>query len=124
MKSNKLSKDVITHKLKIKWEWIKYISTKFAQNIFNQLQDPNKNIVQIVNPDKLLFITKYKSEVDLIKLDPENTSFEDTLFMSWLSESQKERVRSIWDLRKKERKARNQINLKYLIEEIQKWENI
>ena len=27
---NELSADVITHKLKIKWEWTKYVTKKFA----------------------------------------------------------------------------------------------
>lgn len=122
MKSNELSTEIITHKLKIKWEWVKYISKKFAQWIFWQLQDQTKNTVQIINPDTLTFITKYKSEVDLIKLDSESNELEDQLYLAWLKESQKERVRDIRDNRKKNREPRTPWTLKIIITKVKNWE--
>lgn len=115
MKSNELSTELITHKLKIKWEWIKYITKKLAENVFAQLQDQSKNTINIVNSKTLTFITKYKSEVDLIPLDAENKTFEDTIYTSWLSEIDKDKVRNIWDLRKKERKSLSQVSLNEII---------
>jgi hypothetical protein len=38
-------------------------------DIFEQLSDKDKTSILISNPKTLLFITKYRSEVDLIPLD-------------------------------------------------------
>lgn len=103
--SQELSTELITHKLKIKWEWVKYITKKLAMDIFEQLSDKDKTSILISNPKTLLFITKYRSEVDLIPLDWETKSFEDTLYFSWLPEHKKEIVRETRDLRKKENKS-------------------
>lgn len=113
--TKELSVDVITHKLKIKWEWVKYIWKKVAENIFNQLSDKNNSTITIANPNNLTYITKYRSEVDLIPLDKESKDFEDILYMSHLSEDQKEEVRDIWELRKKEKKHRSEGILKNII---------
>lgn len=115
-KNTELSTDVITHKLKIKWEGIRYITQEFAKEIFHQIIDNSKQTITIVNPKTFTFITKYKSEVEIIKLDDENSDFEDFLYRYWLTESQKEEVREIWDLRKKEKKPRTNGVLKNIIE--------
>ena len=115
---NELSSDVITHKLKIKWEWTKYVTKKFAESLFEQILDQTKQTITIVNPKTLAYVTKYKSEIELIPLDWENSDFEDILYRFWLSERQKEEVREIWDLRKKEKKPRTNGFLKNIIEYI------
>ena len=115
---NKLSTDVITHKLKIKWEWTKYVTKKFAESLFEQILDQTKQTITIVNPKTLAYITKYKSEIELVPLDWENSDFEDLLYKYWLTESQKDEVRDIWNLRKKERKPRTNGVLKNIIEYI------
>jgi len=113
---NELSADVITHKLKIKWEWTKYVTKKFAESLFEQILDQTKQTITIINPKTLAYVTKYKSEIELIPLDWENSDFEDILYRFWLTESQKEEVREIWDLRKKEKKPRTNWVLKNIIE--------
>ena len=115
---NELSSDVITHKLKIKWEWTKYVTKKFAESLFEQILDQTKQTITIVSPKTLAYVTKYKSEIELIPLDWENSDFEDILYRFWLSERQKEEVREIWDLRKKEKKPRTNGVLKNIIEYI------
>jgi len=110
-----LSTIVITHKLKIKWEWTKYISEKMAESIFKQFKDQKTKIITIVNEENFSFITKYKSEIDLIKLNSESRDFEDTLFLSWLSEERKETIRDIWGIRQKERKSRTNTVLQNII---------
>ena len=115
---NELSADVITHKLKIKWEWVRYITYKFAQELFAQIADNSKQTITIVNPKTFTYITKYKSEIEIVPLDWENSDFEDILYRFWLSERQKEEVREIWDLRKKEKKPRTNGVLKNIIEYI------
>lgn len=115
-KSTELSTDVITHKLKIKWEGTRYITQEFAKEIFAQIKDGSKQTITIVNPKTFTFITKYKSEVDVMKLDDENSDFEDFLYRYWLTESQKEEVRDIWEMRKKEKKPRTKWVLKNIIE--------
>ena len=115
-KNNELSTDVITHKLKIKWEPTKYITSKFAQELFAQIADPSKQTISIVNPKNFTYITKYKSEIELICRDWENSDFEDFLYKYWLTESQKEEVRDIRELRKKEKKPRPNWVLKNIIE--------
>lgn len=115
---NELSADVITHKLKIKWEWIKYVTKKFAESLFEQILDQTKQTITIINPKTLAYVTKYKSEIELIPLDWENSDFEDILYKNWLSERQKEEVREIWDLRKKEKRPRTNGILKNIIEYI------
>ena len=115
---NELSADVITHKLKIKWEWTKYVTKKFAESLFEQILDQTKQTITIINPKTLAYVTKYKSEIELIPLDWENSDFEDILYRFWLTESQKEEVREIWDLRKKEKKPRTNGVLKNIIEYI------
>ena len=113
---NELSADVITHKLKIKWEWTKYVTKKFAESLFEQILDQTKQTITIINPKTLAYVTKYKSEIELIPLEWENSDFEDILYRFWLTESQKEEVREIWDLRKKEKKPRTNWVLKNIIE--------
>lgn len=114
--SQELSTELITHKLKIKGEWVKYITRKFAENIYGQLIDKEKTNVIIANPKTLTFITKYKSEVDLIPLDKDSQSFEDTLYYSWLPEHKKELVREARELRKKENKTLTILVLKNIID--------
>ena len=118
MQSTKLSKNVITHKLTIKWEWTKYIPEDFAKTIFSQLADPTKKTITIANPEIMLFITKYRSEVQLVPLDNENRSFEDKIQMSWLNIDQRERFRNIWIQRKKENKSISDISFNKLIKAI------
>jgi len=113
---NELSADVITHKLKIKWEWVRYITYKLTQELFAQIADNSKQTITIINPKNLTYIIKYKSEIEIVPLDWENSDFEDILYKNWLSESQKEEVREIWDLRKKEKKPRTNGVLKNIIE--------
>lgn len=113
---NELSADVITHKLKIKWEWVRYITYKFAQELFEQIADNSKQTITIVNPKTFTYITKYKSEIEIVPLDWENSDFEDFLYKYWLSERQKEEVREIWEMRKKEKKPRTNGVLKNIIE--------
>ena len=113
---NELSADVITHKLKIKWEWVRYITYKFAQELFEQIADNSKQTITIVNPKTFTYITKYKSEIEIVPLDWENSDFEDFLYTYWLSERQKEEVREIWEMRKKEKKPRTNGVLKNIIE--------
>ena len=115
-KSTELSADVITYKLKIKWEWTKYVTKKFAESLFEQIADQTKQTITIVNPKTLAYVTKYKSEIELIPLDWENSDFEDLLYKYWLTESQKDEVREIRNLRKKERKTRTNWVLKNIIE--------
>lgn len=115
---NELSADVITHKLKIKWEWVRYITYKFAQELFAQIADNSKQTITIINPKNLTYITKYKSEIEIVPLDWENSDFEDFLYKYWLSERQKEEVREIWEMRKKEKKPRTNGVLKNIIEYI------
>ena len=78
--------------------------------------DQTKQTITIINPKTLAYVTKYKSEIELIPLDWENSDFEDILYRFWLTESQKEEVREIWDLRKKEKKPRTNWVLKNIIE--------
>jgi len=120
--NTELSTHVITHKLKIKWEPVKYISKKMADDIFNQLADKNLTSITIANPKTLTFLIKYKNEVDLIPLDKESADLEDLLYLNNLNDYQKEKVRDIRDMRKKERKPRNIGNLKIIIEMIKLWE--
>lgn len=119
--TKELSTELITHKLKIKWEWVRYISKKMAENIFNQLSDNSKWSIVIANPETLTFITKYRSEVDLLPLDKETKDFEDILYMSWLSDNQKERVREIRDIRKQEKKQLSKWILDNIIISINNW---
>lgn len=121
-KNTELSNDPITHKLKIKGEWVKYIGKKLAENIFYQLADKKNSTITIANPKTLTFITKYRSEVDLIPLDRESADFEDQLYLAWLTESQKEKVRDIWDSRKKNKETRSPWTLRIIIEKVKNWE--
>lgn len=113
---NELSADVITHKLKIKWEWVRYITYKLTQELFAQIADNSKQTITIINPKNLTYIIKYKSEIEIVPLDWENSDFEDILYKYWLTESQKEEVRDIRELRKKEKKPRTNGVLKNIIE--------
>ena len=115
---NELSADVITHKLKIKWEWVRYITYKLTQELFAQIADNSKQTITIINPKNLTYIIKYKSEIEIVPLDWENSDLEDLLYKYWLTESQKDEVRDIWNLRKKERKPRTNGVLKNIIEYI------
>lgn len=115
---NELSADVITHKLKIKWEWVRYITYKLTQELFVQIADNSKQTITIINPKNLTYIIKYKSEIEIVPLDWENSDFEDLLYRYWLTEGQKDEVREIRNLRKKERKPRTNGVLKNIIEYI------
>lgn len=110
-----LSKDVITHILKIKWEWVKYISKNLAENIFLQLSDPTKKTIIIANTNNFTYIQKYRNELTLTLLDRESMDFESVLYFSWLSETKKEKIRQIWDTRKKENKPTTNNVLKNII---------
>ena len=116
--SKELSTSLITHKLVIKWEWIKYIWEDFAKWIFSQLANPEKKTITIANPETLLFITKYRSEIQLVPLDNENQSFEDKLEMYWMNEWQKNKMRNIWDQRKKDNKSLHEDSFIMIIKEI------
>jgi len=116
--NKELSKDVITHKLVIKWELTKYIWEEFAKWIFSQLANPEKKTITIANPESLLFITKYRSEVQLIPLNNDTRTFEDKLNMYWLKDFQKERFRSIWEERKRTNKSIWDISFKKIVEAI------
>lgn len=115
-KSTELSTDVITHKLKIKWEEPKFITKKMADKIFEQLTNKDLKTVTLINEKTSTYIQKYKTEIELISLDGENSDFEDFLYKYWLNERQKSEVREIWDLRKKEKKPRTNGVLKNIIE--------
>lgn len=101
--SKELSTELITHKLVIKWVWDRYITKKFAENIFNQLTNDKKTI-KIINPKTLTFIEKYKNEVELYPLDDEEKSVEDKIALSWLSQRKKEELRQILETRKQDKK--------------------
>jgi len=116
--SKEISTNLVTHKLVIKWEWVKYIWEDFAKWIFSQLANPEKKTITIANPKTLLFITKYRSEIQLVPLDNENQSFEDKIEMCWLNEWQKEKMRNIWKQRKKENKSLQDYSFYKIIEVI------
>ena len=117
-KNMELSTNVITHKLQIKWENPKYITKKQADMIFEQIADKEKATVTFINPKNSTFFEFYKRDIKISKLDEEKADFEDILYRFWLTESQKEEVREIWDLRKKEKKPRTNGVLKNIIEYI------
>lgn len=112
--TTELSTEFITHKLIIKWETKpRYITNKVAQAIFQQLTDPNKNTVSIINYEKMSYLNKYKTEIELVELDTETRSFEDKLI--WLTATQKEKVRELRDDREKEWKRKNDMILQNII---------
>ena len=102
--SKELSTELVTHKLIISWVWIKYITKKFAENIFSQLIDEKTKTVKISNPSNFTYLEKYKNDVQLFPLDDEEKSTEDIIALSWLSQIKKEEVRGIIEERKKEKK--------------------
>ena len=112
--TTELSLEIISHKLIIKWIWTRYISKKFAENIFAQLSSKEWTIT-ITNPQNLTYIQKYRSEVTLLPLDWEDKSLEDLLYMSWLSESKKEEIRGIIETRKSEKKKVTENIIKEII---------
>ena len=114
-----ISTEIVTHKLKIKWEWTKYITRKVAESIFSQLTD-SWNTISIVNPQTLTYIQKYKSEVELSPLDNETQTLEETLATHWLTESQKEEVRNLIKIRKEEYKTTSNWVLENIIKSIKK----
>lgn len=118
--SYELSTELITHKLKIKGQDTRYITEKIAKSLYEQLEDDSKKTVTIKNPKTFTFMSKYKSEVEILPLDWEDSSFEDKLYLSWLKESQKIQVREIWENRKKEKKARTDWVLSNIIDSINK----
>lgn len=113
--NTELSTELITHKLQIRGEWVKYISKKMAENIYAQLTNKTETKIIISNPKTLTHITKYKSEVNLVELDRDSRSFEDTIYFSWLNEYQRDQVREIWEMRKKEKKSLTQGVLENII---------
>lgn len=115
-----LSTEVFTHRLKIKWEWTKYITRKLAESIFTQLNDPNSKTVVISNPKTLTYFQKYKTEVELFELKGEERSFEDTLHEQWLNEAEKDYIRGLWSQRKKDNKSTSNTILLDIIEKYKK----
>ena len=115
--AQELSTELITHKLIIKWIWTKYITRKFAEWIFAQLNSKEWSII-IANPENLTYIQKYRSEVVLLPLDWEDKSLEDLLYMSWLKESKKEEVRQMVENRKQEKKPVTETIIKNIIESL------
>ena len=115
-KNMELSTNVITHKLQIKWENPKYITKKQADEIFSQIADKEKATETFINPKNSTFFEFYKRDIKISKLDEEKADFEDILYKYWLTESQKEEVRDIRELRKKEKKPRTNGVLKNIIE--------
>jgi len=97
-----ISCDVITHRLKIKWMDVKYITYKTAQNIFDQIVNPDQSSVTILNPENLTFISKYKSDIELIPIEWMEKTAEDLIYSKWLSKSEKETLRIILEARKKD----------------------
>ena len=69
-----------------------------------------------INPKNSTFFEFYKRDIKISKLDEEKADFEDILYKYWLTESQKEEVRDIRELRKKEKKPRTNGVLKNIIE--------
>lgn len=114
--TTELSTDVITHKLQIKWENTKYITKKQADEIFEKIADKEKATISFISEKNSTFVEFYKRDIKISKLDSEKADFEDFLYRYWLTESQKEEVREIWDLRKKEKKPRTNGVLKNIIE--------
>lgn len=102
--SQDLSVDLITHKLKIKWFDIKYIDRKLAQNIFDQIINPELKSITILNPETLTFISRFKAEIELIPIEWEEKTIEDIIYTSMLNKFEKERLRLILADRKKENK--------------------
>jgi len=45
------------------------VTKKFAESLFEQILDQTKQTITIVNPKTLAYVTKYKSEIELIPLD-------------------------------------------------------
>lgn len=114
--STELSTELVTHKLEIKGEPTRYITKKQAEYIFTQLTDKEKTQVEIISKETLTYLTPYKRDVKLIQLWAEDKTFEDKLILSWLWNTDKERVREIWNLRKKEGKAQTDWVLQNIID--------
>lgn len=112
---NEISTEVITHKLKIKWENPKYITNKQAEFVFNQLIDKNTKMVTWINTQNKTYIQRYKTDVELIVLDDETRDIEDLLFLSWLSEQQKEDIRQIIADRKTKGQKTDKNTVQYII---------
>lgn len=119
--NTELSTDVITHILEVKWEEPKYIKKKQAEAIFSQIADKNKATISFYNEKNLTFLEFYKRDIKLKKLDTEKSNFEDILFRAWLTESQKEEVRQIWEERKKEKKKTTVWVLENVIDFVKNW---
>lgn len=101
MNTQALSVDVITHRLKIKGLDTKYIPKKFAEHIFAQIMDERTEHIEIINPENLTYIRKYKSEIELVPIEWEEKNTEDIIYASWLNKDQKESLRVIfWERRK------------------------
>ena len=101
------STEVITHKLIIKWIGTRYIWKKFAENIFNQLNNPEQKVIIISNTETLTYFQKYKTDVELLLLDNETKDIEYLLYISNLSESKKDEIREVIENRRRERKSIN-----------------
>lgn len=113
--TKELSTDIITHSLKIEWIGTKYIWKQFAETIFKQLTDPNSKVVTIANPKTLTYIQKYKNEVTLLELDEETKDSEYYIYISWLSDSKKQAIRDLLEIRKKEWKKTSKTSLQEII---------
>jgi hypothetical protein len=122
--TTQLSTELITHKLKIKWEGTKYISKKLAESIFSQLADVNTKSVNISNPATLTYFSKYKSEIELYPLWDDEKTLEDTLYLNWFSEAQRAYFRGIWEQRIKDNKSTSKIVLDEMIKVYKETGNI
>jgi len=111
-----LSTQVFTHLLKIKGLPNKPITEKFARNIYEQLVNPESKTVVISNPDTLTHITRYKNDVELLKLWEGENTLEDMMYSYWLQEHEKERFRLLWEDRKKQRKSTSNTVMKQMLE--------
>lgn len=112
--TTELSTEFITHKLIIKWETKpRYITSKVAKAIFEQLTDPKLNTVSVINYEKMTYLNKYKTEIELVELDDETRSLEDKLI--WLTSTQQDKVRELWYSRDKEWKRKNDMILQNII---------
>jgi len=98
--TQELSTEVITHKLKIRGQEVRYITKLLAESLYKQLENESKQTVTIKNSKTLTFMTKYKTEVEILPLDKEEGNIEDILYTAWLNELQKNQVREIIKIRK------------------------
>jgi hypothetical protein len=46
------------------------------------MSDPKNATITLVNAEKLIYITKYKSEIDLMILDDFSSNYEDIMYVA------------------------------------------